>query len=134
MSDGSVGALSSTGSGIVGRGELFRISSTHSTPRATPHVPSPDVVRIYVPYSTPSPTPTSSPQNGDIPKPIEENELTQVGPGGEVPKSLPIPLIQQDENKIRIKIDPTQDDLKTPVVEYGHFVVQPLGSEINSPF
>lgn len=132
VSDGSGGGVSSGGSGIQGRGDTLRVSSTHSTPRATPHAPSPDVVRIYVPYSTPSPTPTSSPQNGDLSRNFRDDVDSVIERFAEIPKSLPKPLIQQDENKIRIKVDTTQDDVKTPVVEYGHFVVQPLSPEINS--
>lgn len=63
------------------------------TPRATPHQPSPDVVRIYVPYT--SPTYTSS---------------TVASYKDDLPRTLPRSL---DTNKIRIRIDPDQ----TPIVE-----------------
>nr|CAD7256159.1 unnamed protein product [Timema shepardi] len=73
-------------------GSIQRGPSAHSTPRVTPHAPSPDIVRIYVP--------SPPPQNGDI------------------PRSLPRPF--SDQNKIRIRID-TQED-QTPVVEQGHII------------
>ncbi|XP_049818662.1 USP6 N-terminal-like protein [Aethina tumida] len=95
MSDNSVGGASSVGSGI-GASSVHRALSTHSTPRATPHNVSPDVLRIYVPY-TPLDTPIASPHNGDVQKSI--------------PCSFP------DSNKIRIKID--NDELPTPLVEHG---------------
>lgn len=99
MSDGSAGGASSVGSGI-GLANSHKIS-THSTPRATPHAPSPDVLRIYVPYS-PLQTPTASPQNGDVLR--------------SPPCSFP------DSNKIRIKIDNNMDDLPTPLVEHGQII------------
>nr|CAD7195158.1 unnamed protein product [Timema douglasi] len=84
---------SSGGSGPGGHcGSIQRGPSAHSTPRVTPHAPSPDIVRIYVP--------SPPPQNGDI------------------PRSLPRPF--SDQNKIRIRID-TQED-QTPVVEQGHII------------
>ncbi|KAK0081654.1 hypothetical protein PV325_011816 [Microctonus aethiopoides] len=58
------------------------------TPRATPHQPSPDIVRIYVPYSPLSPS-------------SYEEDLYRT-----LPRSL-------ETNKIRIKIDPDE----TPIVE-----------------
>ncbi|XP_011140555.1 USP6 N-terminal-like protein [Harpegnathos saltator] len=57
------------------------------TPRATPHQPSPDVVRIYVPYASPAAS-----FKDDLPRTL--------------PRSL-------DTNKIRIRVDPD----KTPIVE-----------------
>ncbi|XP_069688329.1 USP6 N-terminal-like protein isoform X2 [Periplaneta americana] len=99
-SDGSAGGASSGGSGVGHPGSIQRGPSAHSTPRATPHAPSPDVVRIYVPYTSSSPTPTPSPQNGDVPRSL--------------PRSLP------DHNKIRIRID-TQEE-QTPVVEHGQLI------------
>ncbi|KAJ9597544.1 hypothetical protein L9F63_011602, partial [Diploptera punctata] len=99
-SDGSGGGASSGGSGVGHPGSVQRGPSAHSTPRATPHAPSPDIVRIYVPYTSSSPTPTPSPQNGDV------------------PRSLPRPL--PDQNKIRIRVD-TQDE-QTPVVEHGQLI------------
>ncbi|KAG5896769.1 hypothetical protein JTB14_008345 [Gonioctena quinquepunctata] len=69
---------------------------SQSTPRATPHNPSPDVLRIYVPYS-PLDTPIASPHNGDLPQKV--------------------PCSFLDTNKIRIKID--NDELPTPLVEHG---------------
>lgn len=98
MSDNSVGGASSVGSGM-GMVNSHKIMSAHSTPRATPHAPSPDVLRIYVPYSSPSQTPLASPQNGDVIR--------------SPPCSFP------DSNKIRIKIQDSQDDLPTPLVEHG---------------
>lgn len=98
MSDNSVGGASSVGSGIGATGSMQRAMSAHSTPRATPHNPSPDVLRIYVPYSSPLDTPIASPHNGDV---IQKS----------VPCSFP------DSNKIRIKID--NDELPTPLVEHG---------------
>ncbi|KDR21986.1 USP6 N-terminal-like protein [Zootermopsis nevadensis] len=99
-SDGSGGAASSGGSGVGHSGSIQRGPSAHSTPRTTPHAPSPDIVRIYVPYASSSPTPSPSPQNGDV------------------PRSLPRPL--PDHNKIRIHID-TQEE-QTPVVEHGQLI------------
>ncbi|XP_067002612.1 USP6 N-terminal-like protein [Anabrus simplex] len=99
-SDGSAGGASSGGSGIGHPGSVQRGPSAHSTPRATPHAPSPDVVRIYVPYASSSPTPTASPQNGDV------------------PRSLPRPL--HDQNKIRIRIDNQEE--QTPIVEHGQLI------------
>ncbi|KAJ9600546.1 hypothetical protein L9F63_026315, partial [Diploptera punctata] len=96
-SDGSGGGASSGGSGVGHPGSVQRGPSAHSTPRATPHAPSPDIVRIYVPYTSSSPTPTPSPQNGDV------------------PRSLPRPL--PDQNKIRIRVD-TQDE-QTPICSQG---------------
>ncbi|XP_066586771.1 USP6 N-terminal-like protein [Prorops nasuta] len=57
------------------------------TPRATPHQPSPDVVRIYVPYNSPSAS-----YKDDLPRTL--------------PRSL-------ETNRIRIRVDPDQ----TPIVE-----------------
>ncbi|GFG29869.1 hypothetical protein Cfor_12130 [Coptotermes formosanus] len=99
-SDGSGGGVSSGGSGVGHPGSIQRGLSAHSTPRGTPHAPSPDIVRIYVPYTSSPPTLTPSPQNGDI------------------PRSLPHPL--PDQNKIRIRID-TQEE-QTPLVEHGHLI------------
>lgn len=68
-----------------------------STPRA-----SPDVVRIYVPYAPPTPTP--SPQNGELPRPTT------------------------DKNKIRIVVMDqagNNDDNRTPLVELGPPLVKP---------
>lgn len=99
MSDNSVGGASSVGSGMQ-----KPITSAQSTPRATPHNPSPDVLRIYVPYS-PLDTPIASPHNGDVQK-IH-------------PCSFP------ELNKIRIRID--NDELATPLVEHGqikHFKLE----------
>ncbi|XP_066148350.1 USP6 N-terminal-like protein [Euwallacea fornicatus] len=93
MSDNSVGGASSIGSGMPK--QCF--TSAQSTPRATPHNPSPDVLRIYVPYS-PLDTPIASPHNGDVQKMH--------------PCSFP------EMNKIRIRID--NDELPTPLVEHGH--------------
>lgn len=106
MSDGSAGGASSVGSGIGAANCTHKMMSAHSTPRATPHAPSPDVLRIYVPYSSPLQTPMVSPQNGEI---------------------LRSPLcLFPDGNKIRIKID-NQDDLPTPLVEHGQ--IKPFGIE-----
>ncbi|XP_076169832.1 USP6 N-terminal-like protein [Ptiloglossa arizonensis] len=58
------------------------------TPRATPHQPSPDVLRIYVPYT--------SPMTGSY--------------KDDLPRTLPRSL---ETNRIRIRVDPDQ----TPVVE-----------------
>ncbi|XP_003702038.1 USP6 N-terminal-like protein [Megachile rotundata] len=58
------------------------------TPRATPHQPSPDVVRIYVPYTSP----ISGSYKDDLPRTL--------------PRSL-------ETNRIRIRVDPDQ----TPIVE-----------------
>ncbi|XP_019762743.1 USP6 N-terminal-like protein isoform X1 [Dendroctonus ponderosae] len=91
MSDNSLGGASSVGSGMQ-----KPITSAQSTPRATPHNPSPDVLRIYVPYS-PLDTPIPSPHNGDVPRMH--------------PCSFP------EMNKIRIRID--NDELATPLVEHG---------------
>lgn len=101
MSDNSGGGASSVGSGVGVAStsvQQQRGASTHSTPRATPHNPSPDVLRIYVPYS-PLDTPIASPHNGDIHQ-----------------KSLPYTF--PDHNRIRIKVD--TDELATPLVEHGH--------------
>lgn len=96
VSDNSLGAASSVGSGVGTSNNTKRPHSAHSTPRATPHNPSPDILRIYVPY-TPLDTPVASPQNGDVQKML--------------PCSFP------DGNKIRIRID--NDELATPLVEHG---------------
>ncbi|XP_051163272.1 USP6 N-terminal-like protein isoform X1 [Leptopilina boulardi] len=79
--DNSLDTQSNVSDGSSGSGGL-------PTPRATSHQPSPDVVRIYVPYT--SPTPTSF--KDDLPRTL--------------PRSL-------ETNKIRIRVDPDQ----TPVVE-----------------
>lgn len=63
--------------------------------------PSPDVVRIFVPYGTPVHSPEhSSPHNGDLP--------------------------YRQENKIRIKVmDQIDDDIETPIVEQNPaFVIE----------
>ncbi|KAL1518275.1 hypothetical protein ABEB36_001920 [Hypothenemus hampei] len=87
----------------VGSGFLQKpVGSAHSTPRATPHNPSPDVLRIYVPYS-PLETPVASPQNGEVTK-------------GPPPTSFP-----REMNKIRIKID-NNEDAATPLVEHGQII------------
>ncbi|GJQ88029.1 putative Rab GTPase activator [Trypoxylus dichotomus] len=107
MSDNSVGGCSSVGSGIGGATTTTlqkSVLSTHSTPRATPHNPSPDILRIYVPYS-PLDTPIASPQNGDL------------------NKSLPYAF---PDNRIRIKVD--NDELPTPLVEHGQFKTLKLES------
>lgn len=97
MSDNSVGGASSAGSGMgAATGSLQRGVSSHSTPRATPRNPSPEVIRIYVPYS-PLDTPIPSPHNGDL--------------------QSKVPCSFLDANKIRIKID--NDELPTPLVEHG---------------
>lgn len=85
--------------------------SSHSTPRATPHNPSPDVLRIYVPYSPNETTPVASPQNGDM--------LRSRSPPG----------LFTEHNKIRIRID--NDDLPTPLVEHGQ--IRSFGQRIGSP-
>lgn len=96
MSDNSVGGGSSVGSGIGTSSTTFQKAlSAHSTPRATPHNPSPDILRIYVPYS-PLDTPIASPQNGDI------------------NKILPYTF---SDNRVRIRVD--NDELPTPLVEHG---------------
>lgn len=131
VSDGSAGGISLGGSGVLGRNDMLRMSSAHSTPRATPHVPSPDVVRIYVPYSPSSPTPTSSPQNGHLPKNfVDESSSFE---NRDQLKPAHINLINRTDNKITIKVDTSQEDAKTPVVEFGHFVIPPIPftSEIN---
>ncbi|PSN47711.1 USP6 N-terminal-like protein [Blattella germanica] len=97
-SDGSGGGPNIPGIGHPS--SIQRGPSAHSTPRATAHAPSPDVVRIYVPYASSSPTPAPSPQNGDVPRSL--------------PHSLP------DQNKIRIRVD-TQDE-QTPVVEHEQLI------------
>lgn len=140
VSDGSGGAVSIGGSCLPGRGsESLKISSAHSTPRTTPHVPSSDVVRIYVPYSPSSPTPTSSPQNGlltksfvdDIEDMDREDDLHIRYNTDDQQQTASV--ISQEDNKITIKVDTGQDDAKTPVVEFGHFVVPmiPSTSKIN---
>lgn len=79
--DNSLDTQSNVSDGSSGSGGL-------PTPRATPHQPSPDVVRIYVPY-----TPTSPALYKD-----------------DLPRTLPRSL---ETNKIRIRVDPDQ----TPIVE-----------------
>ncbi|XP_050294207.1 USP6 N-terminal-like protein [Anthonomus grandis grandis] len=105
MSDNSVGSGYTTGL------QKPIIMSAQSTPRATPHNPSPDVLRIYVPYS-PLETPIPSPHNGEVQR---------------IPCSFP------DMNKIRIRID--NDELPTPLVEQGqikHFRLEsPTEVDIN---
>lgn len=97
MSDNSVGGASSVGSGMgAATGSLQRGVSSHSTPRTTPKNPSPEVIRIYVPYSTLD-TPIPSPHNGDLQPKVPCNFL--------------------EANKIRIRID--NDELATPLVEHG---------------
>ncbi|XP_046604609.1 USP6 N-terminal-like protein isoform X1 [Neodiprion virginianus] len=79
--DNSLDTQSNVSDGSSGSGGL-------PTPRATPHQPSPDVVRIYVPYTHPSP----ASYKDDLPRTL--------------PRSL-------ETNKIRIRVDPDQ----TPIVE-----------------
>lgn len=52
----------------AGDGDTGDESGGPDTPRA-----SPDVVRIYVPYH--SPTPPISPQNGEVPRPGDHNKI-----------------------------------------------------------
>lgn len=69
-------------------------SSGRATPLAVPRTSSsPDVVRIFVPYVTPSQSPIHIPQNGD--------------------------LVYRQDNKIRIKIveQSSTEDVQTPIVE-----------------
>lgn len=79
--DNSLDTQSNVSDGSSGSGGL-------PTPRATPHQPSPDIVRIYVPYTPPSP----ASYKDDLPRTL--------------PRSL-------ETNKIRIRVDPDQ----TPIVE-----------------
>ncbi|XP_011495459.1 PREDICTED: USP6 N-terminal-like protein [Ceratosolen solmsi marchali] len=79
--DNSLDTQSNVSVGSSGSGGL-------PTPRASSHQPSPDIVRIYVPYGLP-------------PGPTYKDEL---------PRTLPRSL---ETNKIRIKVDPDQ----TPIVE-----------------
>ncbi|XP_012273830.1 USP6 N-terminal-like protein [Orussus abietinus] len=79
--DNSLDTQSNISDGSSGSGGL-------PTPRATSHQPSPDIVRIYVPYTPPSPA-------------LGTND---------VPRHLPRTL---ETNKIRIRVDPD----RTPVVE-----------------
>ncbi|CAH1119624.1 unnamed protein product [Phaedon cochleariae] len=103
VSDNSVGGASSVGSGLgVARG-----TSGQSTPRATPRHPSPDVLRIYVPYS-PLDTPIASPHNGEVVR---------------VPGGFP------ETNKIRIRVD--NDELATPLVEHGQIKSFRVESQID---
>lgn len=88
------------------------ITSAQSTPRATPHNPSPDVLRIYVPYS-PLDTPIPSPHNGDV-------------------QRIHHPCSFPEMNKIRIRID--NDELATPLVEHGqikHFRLESPEVDLN---
>ncbi|KAK9871479.1 hypothetical protein WA026_012853 [Henosepilachna vigintioctopunctata] len=94
LSDNSVGGASSIGSGICTTSS-HRVFSAHTTPRASSYKQSPDVLRIYVPYS-PLDTPVASPHNGDL--------------------QQSIPCLFND-NKVRIKID--NDELPTPLIEHG---------------
>ncbi|KYN34093.1 USP6 N-terminal-like protein [Trachymyrmex septentrionalis] len=84
--DNSLDTQSNISNGSSGSGGL-------PTPRATPHQPSPDVVRIYVPYTSPTYTSSAVASYKD-----------------DLPRTLPRSL---DTNKIRIRIDPDQ----TPIVE-----------------
>jgi len=79
--DNSLDTQSNISEGSSGSGGL-------PTPRATPHQPSPDVVRIYVPYTP----------------------LSQASFKEDLQRTLPRSL---ETNKIRIRIDPDE----TPVVE-----------------
>lgn len=107
MSDNSVGGASSVGSGMNATSSLQRGVSSHSTPRATPRNPSPDVLRIYVPYS-PLDTPIASPHNGEL-------------------KNVPCAFL--DTNRIRIKVD--NDELPTPLVEHGQIKSFRLDSPVD---
>ena len=78
--DNSLDTHSNVSVGSSGSGGL-------PTPRASSHQPSPDVVRIYVPYGVPG-------------SPFKD----------ELPRTLPRSL---ETNKIRIKVDPDQ----TPTFE-----------------
>ncbi|KAG6797712.1 USP6 N-terminal-like protein isoform X1 [Apis mellifera caucasica] len=79
--DNSLDTQSNISNGSSGSGGL-------PTPKATPHQPSPDVVRIYVPYTSP----ISGSYKDDLPRTL--------------PRSL-------ETNRIRIRVDPDQ----TPIVE-----------------
>ncbi|XP_063986391.1 USP6 N-terminal-like protein [Diachasmimorpha longicaudata] len=83
--DNSLDTQSNMSVGSSGSGGL-------PTPRATPHQPSPDVVRIYVPYS-----------------PLSPNSFKE-----DLQRTLPRSL---ETNKIRIKIDPDE----TPIVDLKPF-------------
>ncbi|KAI4499358.1 hypothetical protein M0802_005618 [Mischocyttarus mexicanus] len=80
--DNSLDTQSNVSNGSSGSGGLL-------TPRATPHQPSPDIVRIYVPYTSPSVTSYKD----------------------DLPRTLPRSL---ETNRIRIRVDPDQ----TPIVEH----------------
>lgn len=109
MSDNSVGGVSSVGSGLgAATGSLQRGVSSHSTPRATPRNPSPEVIRIYVPYS-PLDTPIASPHIGDLQSKVACSFL--------------------DSNKIRIRID--NDELPTPLVEHGQIKIFRIDSPVD---
>lgn len=83
-------------------------SSGLATPLALPHAsPSPDIVRIFVPYVTPSQSPIHvSHSNGD--------------------------LVYRQENKIRIKIveQSNSQDIQTPIIEQNiPFVIESFESQ-----
>nr|CAI5843639.1 unnamed protein product [Callosobruchus analis] len=111
-----MGAMTSS---IIGGGSLPRgssggassVISSHSTPRATPHNPSPDVLRIFVPYS-PFDTPVVSPHGN--------------GACGDKQRA---PCSFLETNKIRIRID--TDELPTPLVEHGHIKSFHLDSPVD---
>lgn len=142
MSDGSYEG-NVTNNGSIGRNNendgtttsmqsIQRVPSMHSTPRTTPrpslggssssHAPSPDILRIYVPFSATIESAETATQNGVI------------SDGGSTPsgcsiitRSPPktISASMMDENRIRIRIDTSftqSDDLQTPVVEHNNIV------------
>lgn len=93
-----------------------------------------DVLRIYVPYTPPAVSPLSSPRRyGDVDAatPTPRNGDVYTSPSLTPTSSPPRSLFQPPDNRIRIKVDISQDDVKTPVVEFGQFI-QRLSPELNS--
>lgn len=99
-------------------------STTHSTPRATPHPPSvsplsDDVVRIHVTYNPLAASPSHL-------HPVSPSKYKSYD---DHPKSLSLGFYASNgsanlptDNRIRIQVPP--DELLTPVVDSGRIITQ----------
>lgn len=107
-------------SGICGMSIQRAPSTTHSTPRATPHPPSvspmsDDVVRIHVTYNPLSASPSHL-QPVSPSKYEEHHKPVSLGIYSNGASNLP------SDNRIRIQVP--SEELLTPVVDAGRIITQ----------